>query len=324
MKRGKPIKRTPFKAKTAKPARQAKQTDYCPRPREVVKVRSRDAGAAAPPAPKFAYVRDLRLRVMCRSMVCQLCNSPGPGVTWAHSNQSEHGKGMGVKASDIFVAALCHACHVELDQGKAWNQKQRVAFWTAAHERTVRLALKNGTWPSDIELPAWARAEPADEQHQACLAALRTSSAWMSAREVAAIVGLSWQIVSFALRRLAEEMQVEEDVVDQAGRSRSVEHQRVYRARPGAGWVRRVETTLPGWLAPQAVIPTGVSRMVMGAAGVRRWQDGEAQSNGGPDGPEKGAASTPTPSSSPSPIRFSAKSDDDEDGAGWSLPWATA
>jgi DNA-binding transcriptional ArsR family regulator len=298
MKRTTPMKRTPFAPKLAT-RRTDKQVDYEPRPRSSTSLRAVVADKHKPVVslPKFAYVRDIRLRLMCRQMPCQHCGASGPwaGVTWAHSNQAVHGKGGAVKASDIFVAALCSVCHRELDQGKTMNAAQRVLMWTVAHERTVRRALQAGTWPSGVALPDWAQAEQqpmTDAQDMAHLGVLRSDGGWMSAREVATRSGAAWHVVSFALRRLTEAGLVEEDVVDQAGRARSVEHQRVYRARPHKGWVRRVETTLPGWLAPQAVIPTGVSRMVMGSAGMQRWSGAERQSRGAPGGPLNGAAST--------------------------------
>ena len=299
MKRSEPMKRTQLKSKPVATRRTDKQIDYEPRPRSTTSLRAQIVDKPKPlvSLPKFIYVRDLRLRVMCRQQPCQHCGASGPfaGVTWAHSNQAVHGKGGAVKASDIFVAALCAVCHRELDQGRAMTQEQRVVMWTVAHERTVRRALRDGTWPSGIVLPAWAVAEtqPAeDAQDRVHLDVLRADGGWMSARDVAARGGSAWHVVSFALRRLTEAGLVEEDVVDQAGRARSVEHQRVYRARPHKGWVRRVETTLPGWLAPQAVIPTGVSRMVMGSAGMQRWSGAERQSRGCPGGPLNGADST--------------------------------
>lgn len=109
------------------------------------------------PVPKFAYVRDERLRDMCRAMCCQHCGKGGPdaGVTWAHSNQAIHGKGLSEKASDVYVAAMCTACHAELDHGKNWPQDVKVRVWEAAHRRTKLHALANGLWPKDIPCPGY-------------------------------------------------------------------------------------------------------------------------------------------------------------------------
>ena len=105
--------------------------------------------------PKTAYVRDQRLRDMCRAMHCQWCLANGPGVTWAHSNQHQHGKGRSIKASDIYVAALCDTCHRRVDQGSESSDIRRT-IWQTAHERTVILALQISAWPRDVPLPGWA------------------------------------------------------------------------------------------------------------------------------------------------------------------------
>jgi len=59
-------------------------------------------------------------------------------VVPCHSNQSKHGKGMGIKASDIFTVPGCHACHMELDQGMAMNREEKRAAWDAAYSRWER------------------------------------------------------------------------------------------------------------------------------------------------------------------------------------------
>lgn len=103
--------------------------------------------------PKFAYIRDTRLRDMCRALPCQWCNADGPGVTWAHSNWAEHGHGRSIKASDVFVAALCWRCHASLDQGHLLSQGAKRALWDAAHARTIRTALERGLWPEGVPIP---------------------------------------------------------------------------------------------------------------------------------------------------------------------------
>ena len=146
------MKRSGFKAKGWTP-RPTKTIEYEPRPREVA--RSVTPSGLARVVPKFAYVRDIRLRDMCRAMSCQHCGAAGPdaGVTWAHSNQGRHGKAGAKKASDQFVAAMCATCHRELDQGRLWDQEEKVRIWETAHLRTVRLAVASGTWPTGIDPP---------------------------------------------------------------------------------------------------------------------------------------------------------------------------
>ena len=63
----------------------------------------------------------------------------------AHSNQSIHGKGRGIKADDCWVAFACEACHYQIDQGKTLNRAEKIAAWTRGHLVTwpivVRLLL---------------------------------------------------------------------------------------------------------------------------------------------------------------------------------------
>ena len=67
-------------------------------------------------------------------------------VVPCHSNQSKHGKGMGMKASDIYTVPGCHACHAELDQGMAMIRDEKRAAWDAAYARwsEVRQQLLQG------------------------------------------------------------------------------------------------------------------------------------------------------------------------------------
>lgn len=108
------------------------------------------------------------------------------------------------------------------------------------------------------------------------LATLRASGEWLSAVAVAAVHRVSWYSVAFSLRRLAERGLVEEDVLCVAGKQRSQEMTRVYRARPLPGHNRRVTDHLPAWLAPQAVVMIGESTMIEGVAGMRRWEQQDA------------------------------------------------
>ena len=109
------------------------------------------AGEAQPIA-KFAYVRSRPLLDAIKALPCQHCGAAGPSDP-AHSNQAAHGKGKGIKASDIYAAALCRHDHNEIDQGSRLTQDERVALWTAAWRKTVRELLRRGTWPLDIEIP---------------------------------------------------------------------------------------------------------------------------------------------------------------------------
>lgn len=60
-----------------------------------------------------------KLRDSARDRPCtgqsDWCNGDPNTTVWAHSNFSEHGKGVGMKAHDIFGAFLCSGCHLWFD-----------------------------------------------------------------------------------------------------------------------------------------------------------------------------------------------------------------
>lgn len=105
--------------------------------------------------PKFTYVRSNKILRACRLLPCQSCGAISQTVVAAHSNQSKHGKGRSIKASDVFVAALCHYCHSEIDQGRDLSEAERVEKWELAHVRTLRELVLCGLWPHDVELPSY-------------------------------------------------------------------------------------------------------------------------------------------------------------------------
>lgn len=55
----------------------------------------------------------------------------------SHSNQSQDGKGMGLKAYPWRVAALCDECHVLIDSGKELKKEERREAWNQAHRWTM-------------------------------------------------------------------------------------------------------------------------------------------------------------------------------------------
>jgi len=141
------MKRSGFARQPPKPAKVYES--HTPRVRPVAKATAR-LDQQLRQMPKDQIRRDLRYRDACRAMPCQHCGNASPmaGVTWAHSNWSEHGKAMARKASDEYVAALCWLCHRWLDQGAGSAEVKR-AMWEAAHARTVALGRQLGIWPGD-------------------------------------------------------------------------------------------------------------------------------------------------------------------------------
>jgi hypothetical protein len=81
--------------------------------------------------------RNKKLLEAVREAPCMHCGAQDGTVVAAHSNQQRDGKGMGIKASDYRIAALCHICHFQLDQGLLWNKEQRREVWEDAHRKTM-------------------------------------------------------------------------------------------------------------------------------------------------------------------------------------------
>ena len=69
-----------------------------------------------------------------RKLPCVVCG--GSPVDAAHSNQSSHGKGMGLKACDTKTIPLCRNHHVEYDQFQKMNRSQSVEWFAKMLEKT--------------------------------------------------------------------------------------------------------------------------------------------------------------------------------------------
>jgi len=80
-------------------------------------------------------------------MECQLCGKMDGTIVPAHycgKYASSLGKGMGQKAADHCVAALCHTCHGDMDQYGMGNGDDRAARFMVAIFRTQHALLNNG------------------------------------------------------------------------------------------------------------------------------------------------------------------------------------
>ena len=79
---------------------------------------------------------------------CMGCGVPNDGsVVMAHSNQSRDGKGMGLKAHDYRVAALCNWCHAIVDgriHESHWPSKSRIELWEIGHRATIGCLFDHG------------------------------------------------------------------------------------------------------------------------------------------------------------------------------------
>ena len=85
--------------------------------------------------PKFEYWRSKKHLKNVASLPCQHCGLDGKTQA-AHSNMAVHGKGRGIKASDQFTAALCFACHHDLDAGYGLTKDEKQLMFRNALRKT--------------------------------------------------------------------------------------------------------------------------------------------------------------------------------------------
>jgi hypothetical protein len=82
-------------------------------------------------------MRDAKRLAEIRKLPCVVCGrSP---VDAAHSNQSAHNKGLGIKASDEFTIPLCRQHHIEYDQFQKMNRSESVEWFAKMLEKTERM-----------------------------------------------------------------------------------------------------------------------------------------------------------------------------------------
>ena len=88
--------------------------------------------------------RNQKLLETVREFECVLCGAEDGTVVAAHSNQLRDGKGKGIKAHDYRIAALCHRCHMAIDQGHRMNKQEKEAMWEEAHRKTIGYLFERG------------------------------------------------------------------------------------------------------------------------------------------------------------------------------------
>ena len=82
-------------------------------------------------------MRDAKRLAAIRKLPCVVCGrSP---VDAAHSNQSSHGKCMGLKACDSKTIPLCRNHHQEFDKFQKMNRSQSVEWFAKMLEKTERM-----------------------------------------------------------------------------------------------------------------------------------------------------------------------------------------
>jgi hypothetical protein len=91
---------------------------------------------------RSSVYRNPKLLKAVASLACQECGKEGTQA--AHANWSWSGKGMGIKAHDMYVAALCPECHYALDQGKDMQKWEREELWLRAWRKTIYELFERG------------------------------------------------------------------------------------------------------------------------------------------------------------------------------------
>ena len=83
-------------------------------------------------------MRDSKRLAAIRRLPCIRCGNPNSQA--AHSNSAKHGKGRGIKASDLFVIPLCFKCHAAFDRFELGNRAESEAMfekWLVRVERML-------------------------------------------------------------------------------------------------------------------------------------------------------------------------------------------
>lgn len=90
--------------------------------------------------------RNKKILKAVRDFDCQLCGKYGRGETVpAHANWSQYGKGMGVKAHDCYVAAVCNDCHNLIDGRRGClSDTDKHEAWRRAWIKTILLLFQHG------------------------------------------------------------------------------------------------------------------------------------------------------------------------------------
>lgn len=151
MNRTKPLRRTGFARPDRKPA---KQIDYTPTPRPVVKpvaalLATKPAPAALQKVPERIEV-DIRQSARgedCTVRIPGVCRGHPDYTIWSHAPLGAAGKGRSIKALDLCGAYCCTACDAVID-GQAplpagYTRDQALQDWFYGHMRSlVRLRQK--------------------------------------------------------------------------------------------------------------------------------------------------------------------------------------
>lgn len=96
---------------------------------------------------KYVPYRNKKILQSAKGQACQHCGKNDGTTVAAHSNLGMHGKGVGKKSDDCFVAYLCAWCHDCYDRKMEDLVRHKIVsqydFEKAMH-KTWRLLLING------------------------------------------------------------------------------------------------------------------------------------------------------------------------------------
>lgn len=96
---------------------------------------------------KSSPLRSKKHRMNVASLECVACGLEG-STQAAHRNE---GKGMGIKACDSQMMALCVRCHADIDQGGNLDRETRRAIELAFVKVTRQIMKNRNLWSADIE-----------------------------------------------------------------------------------------------------------------------------------------------------------------------------
>ena len=82
-------------------------------------------------------MRDAKRLAEVRKLPCVKCGNPYSQA--AHSNSAKHGKGRGIKASDLFTISLCFSCHHQFDTFQLGNRAESEAMFDQWLIKTNRM-----------------------------------------------------------------------------------------------------------------------------------------------------------------------------------------
>lgn len=88
--------------------------------------------------------RSKKLTQSAKNESCVSCGADDGTIVWAHSNEQRHGKGMGIKAHDLFGAYLCHQCHFNYDNQPFQDMRMRYEWFREQWEKSLIIACKKG------------------------------------------------------------------------------------------------------------------------------------------------------------------------------------